>query len=363
MEALPNELLSCIIHCLRPSGSPLAIPTTHEVTKTLLSLTRVSLTIRSLAVPCLYTYCLYIDSPRRLQLLLRTLSREIDTLQGKGYAAEGCPSRNAIGSSLLVHRSGVLRSLYLAPFIENTIDELLVVTMIGSLFELLSPFLTRLVIDMPLRSLYPEDDTQEIRPILRDAFRKLTFLEEFTSARDELFLATCKVEGDEFVREPPVWSSWPQLKHLVLYNVDIDCEDFIDGVLTLQNLEVIVLTRADGQEQDATLSKLQRMKALKRILMVNARDSYLDYYVSTFEPCWWTQGTKSDDKVAEIFQIEVPIPDGDHSSYESDEIEACQVWTRDKAISGELWNQRYLFGVLACESHYFRTFLDHAPSY
>jgi hypothetical protein len=65
----------------------------------------------------------------------------------------------------------VLRSMYLAPFTGENIDELPEVTMIKSLFELLLPFLVCLVTDMPLRSVYPDEDVQYIRPLLRNAFQ------------------------------------------------------------------------------------------------------------------------------------------------------------------------------------------------
>lgn len=332
MDSFPTELLACIIQCLRPIGFPVAIPAEHEVTRALLALTRVSSTFRSLAIPYLYTYCLYIDSPRRLQSLLRSFPGQKEILRNQEHISRQIDRRTTPGC-LLNHPPRALQSLYLAPFTEDTIDELPVVIMLSSLFELFSHFLVRLVIDMPLRSFFPVEDRQQIRPTLREAFLKLTTLEEFTSARDELFLDICFNEGDEFVVQPLVWSFWPQLKHLALYNVDMENQTFIDSLKKLGKLDVLVLTRADGDE-DTYITSLLAIKGLRRLSIVN---------IATFHPQQPpisgpgrkpTVSDEGESQVAELIRINVPILQDDAEQ----EVEICQAWTRDHAIDGTLWD-------------------------
>ena len=334
MNTLPTELLSSIIQCLRPSGSPVAIPATHEVTKALLALTSVSSRIRSLAAPYLYDYCLYIDSPSRLQLLLRTLCSQADILRNEEHAFRESAGDKSLGPFLRDRGHGVLKSLYLAPFTQDTIKEPPVVQMIASLFEIISPCLTRLVIDMPLRSLYPEEDISGPRSVLNEAFQRLTALEEFTSAQDELFLDTLVAEQDVIVRQPLVWRMWPRLKHLALYNVDVDSQRFRISLEKLQNLEVIVLTRADG-EQDASTSSLLSIKSLKRVLIVNTKSCHPRFPVITGSPQTLTKSERYGSRIPEIVRISVPIIDEE----EAQDIEVCLLWTRDKAMNGQLWDE------------------------
>ncbi|THW44018.1 hypothetical protein D6D21_05082 [Aureobasidium pullulans] len=80
--------------------------------------------------------------------------------------------------------------LYLSPFSGGTINERKVVEQITELFTILAPSLKRLIINMPLRSHYPQEDVvTKLRPILRQGFSLLTNLEEFSSVQDNLFLA------------------------------------------------------------------------------------------------------------------------------------------------------------------------------
>lgn len=333
-KVLPTEVLSCIVQCLRPSDSPVAIPAIHEVTKALTSLTLVSSTLRSLAIPYLYTYCLYIDGPLRLQLLLRTLSSKVDTGSDKEHQTSENARKTSTAFSLQ-GKSWMLKSLYLAPFTGDTIEEPAVAKMIDSLFELLSPSLARLVIDMPLRSLYPEEDIDNIRPILRAAFARLEALEEFTSAQDELYLETRVSDDDEPLREIPLWSTWHRLKHLALYNVDIEEPGFLRGLRKLQNLEVLVLTRADG-EHDWSTSALLALEPLKRVTIVNSASGHLCGPVIIGVPDKPSVRGNCDTKIADIVRLEVLV-DGDGQEGAED-IEVCQTWTRDRAIEGTLWD-------------------------
>ena len=272
MAVLPYELLSHVVQYLRPIGSPVAIPASHASTKALLSLTLVSSTLHCLALPYLYNHCLYIDSPVRLKLLLRTLSKYGQTVRRKRMS-DGRVSRRLVGPYTFDLKPIVLRSLYLAPFTGVTIDELPVANMIASLFELLSPSLTRLVIDMPLRSVCLNKDVHNIPALLRQAFRRLTALEEFTSARDALHLDEGTVPLHSSIQKPLIWSLWPRLTRLALYELNIHSPALEKSISKIQSLEVIVLTRDDG-DQRILASGLARVLPLKRVLLVNNMPGY-----------------------------------------------------------------------------------------
>ena len=348
MTVLPNKLWPCIIQSLRPSGSPVAFSAKHEVTKALLNLTLVSSTIRSFALPCLYTHCLYIDSPRRLWFLLCTLARYGRIMQGP-MLPKANVSKRLVGPCILNLPPPAFLSLYLAPFSDRNIDELNVVTWVRALFEFISNSLARLVIDMPLRSIYPYEDSNKVRPILRKAFQRLTALEEFTGTRDELYLDIYSSPQNLFIREPQIWASWPRLKRLALYNLDIDCSKFKDGLSNLQNLEVLVLTRADGL-QEASISSLLSTTSLKRILIINTARGHEQSSYSTSAQGRSVRNGPLKNRVADVVKIDLPIvsvkqpmfrfgqePER-YFDYEDDPIGTCQVWTRDKAINGELWD-------------------------
>jgi len=141
-------------------------------------------------------------------------------------------------------RRNASTALYLAPFPDDTIDNIEVVAGIEALFKVLAPHLRRLIIDMPLRSHYPnEEGSGTVRIPLRRALLGLERIEEFVSVQDELYLSTLP----EFPRsEPLVWLSWPNLKRLALYNLDIDDEE-IANLKAMPMLQDLVLTRPDQQ--------------------------------------------------------------------------------------------------------------------
>jgi hypothetical protein len=235
---LPLELIHYIIDFIPLAGdnAKIAYEPSHSITKTLLALTRTSRTIYHAARRLLYTHCLYIDSPRRLQRLLISLSAYIGD-----PAVSHPPPFLESEPSTIQHET----SLYLSPFPEDTINDLSTAQAVYDLLTILAPSLRRLVIDIPLQSLYPEDDGRGIRRILRDGFAQLTSLEMFCSARDELFLS-CSAEWPIDQSEENVWSLWPNLKTLALYNCDLDSEKFWSDISKTKNLETLVLTRADS---------------------------------------------------------------------------------------------------------------------
>lgn len=212
---LPLELVLNIITCALPPSDAI-LPPSHDVTRLLLAFTLVCRETRRLANRYLRERCVYLSSPKRLSSYILAIASE--------------PAlRNAT-------------ALALWPF-EETIDDLPLCSWVRELFNYTCDTLRRLVIDIPLRSLYPEDDHLAVRQILRQGFERLENLEEFVSTRDELFL-----EVTDGGRHPAVWRSWRKLRRLALYNVDLTFF-FWQDVARLSALETLVLSRSDGNDE------------------------------------------------------------------------------------------------------------------
>jgi len=233
---LPSDIILCIIDFVAPTSratAKLAYEPSHTITKTLLALTLPSRITYPAARQLLYSYCLYIDSPRRLRCLLDSFTAHTaDTSTANSFHPSTQPTTP--------HET----SLYLAPFLNNTIAELPTVEDVSSLLSFLAPTLHHLVIDIPLRSLHPEDDNLEIWSILYDAFAQLTSLESLCSARDAAF-----VNYKDWLlpaEQTHGWDLWPKLMLLALYNCDLTSDVFWRDISELGSLETLVLTRADG---------------------------------------------------------------------------------------------------------------------
>ncbi|KAF2089233.1 hypothetical protein K490DRAFT_54859 [Saccharata proteae CBS 121410] len=230
---LPIEVVLNIVECMLPSSdAEVALEASHCLTRTLISLALTSRATYSIATRSLYTHCLFIDSSDRLSLLLRSLR---DLIRSPGSFSSTLPH---------VDVRRCLQQLYLAPFMAGELD-VLTAKRIYWLFSYMRLTLRRLVIDMPLRALSPENDRMRVRPILRDAFELLRNLEEFVSARDDLYLAT---EGFHFMgsdpHEPPVWWQWTSLRRLALYDVDFESPVFQANIKKLKVLEDLVMDGA-----------------------------------------------------------------------------------------------------------------------
>lgn len=310
---LPPELLLQVIDSVVPSGTPhIAYPPSSIVTRTLLALTHVSRTTYAAANQNLVRHCLYIHSSESLRLVLLRLSKP----------NEHTPSLPAL--DLLPH----VGSLYLAPFGRRTIDDLPTAMWVRELLTCTRGTLRRLVIDIPLRSVYPWGDHLNVRPTLRKAFEQLVRLEEFVSVRDELYLDLH--DREEGVDEPPVWQSWTRLKRLALYNVD-SRPGFWHDVATMESLETLVLTRADGLE-DIDF-KTEYFSRTNRRLNVKWANIALDHPDQGDIPKHgWREVDKEGRMRVELYDIPV--------SYYGDEdvIDLCQNWVKDAALRRTLWN-------------------------
>ncbi|VUC20104.1 unnamed protein product [Clonostachys rosea] len=296
-QRLPNELLLHVISFLEPA-KPEFLPAAHQTTKTLMALMRLCKATNE-AASCIFSrHCIHLDSEDRTLRFARCLSlasshpmpghrppfegitsifmesflEYTDELEGKLASVEP----NTCGSIDLTqdgHRGGRAGeveeennseaeevagdeddeedeededdSVFIRP--HPQINDLPVATAVHDILIAVAPTLRRLMVNIPLRTLYPEEDQLGVRAILRRGFESLVNLEEFASVQDELFLTTAL---DRFANpQDEVWATcWPKLRRLYLYNPIIE-EPFWEDVLRSSNLEIVMMGRPDGNHR------------------------------------------------------------------------------------------------------------------
>lgn len=209
---LPLEIVLHIITCAVPASTDVLLPPDDPITKLLLAFTLVCHETKRVAARSLRQHCVVLSDQTSLSLYLLAIPQQ--------------PQLRTISS------------LSLAPFPEN-LDDLPICSWVQELLFYTAETLTKLVIDMPLRSVYPEDDHLAVRSVLRKGFDRLTNLREFVSCRDELYLDVFDMEG------AVVWSQWLKLERLALYNVDAD-DKFWRHIARLPSLEILALTNPDS---------------------------------------------------------------------------------------------------------------------
>ncbi|CZR62623.1 uncharacterized protein PAC_12520 [Phialocephala subalpina] len=312
-KSLPLEIILNVIDFVTPTSntSPIALVPGHPTTKTILSLTLTSRAIHPVARRLLYANCMYIHTSKRLSLLVRTLTKPHDLYQPSESAKDILPC---------------ITSLYLRPFplkYDPSSLDFPTSLKVEQLLKHAGPYLRRLLIDMPLRSLYPEDDALGVKRILRSAFTNLPVLEEFCTVRDELFLSTKIMHPSD---EPHVWSLWSKLRTLALYNPAVD-DELLQDLKNVPNIETVVFTRSDCLEETDIKQKWERLHRNEEVrpvefLLVNVE---AEHRIPLGKDRW-----KEDDTV-KIRELNVPI-----SYYgDEDEIVLCQQWVKRKFLSGE----------------------------
>ncbi|KAJ0121167.1 hypothetical protein J7T55_008329 [Diaporthe amygdali] len=341
LPKLPLELIFSIIASLL--GDPRTIHNpSHSSTKALLSFTLVCRATYSVATNYLREQCLYIDNDRRLRGLIHTVESTKHRIQGYNSTGTDIPKSLSIqpGSSLRP-----ITNLYLSPF-GSSIDDQPKAIWIRELFCLIHPTLRRLVVDIPLRSLYPADDHLNVRKTLREAFSLLTEIEEFVSVQDELYLDILEPEW-RTEKETSVWTLWPKLKRLALYNVDAD-ERFWKSVEGMRELDTVVLTRADGLEStcmkseyfgsaigsvagDDTGNAAGEESAPPRplkVVIVNIANNQPSYLAGR-----WKWDKVDPNNLMRVMTYDVPT-----SFYgDEDPIYLCQHWVKVAALRGDIW--------------------------
>ncbi|PHH86723.1 hypothetical protein CDD83_9833 [Cordyceps sp. RAO-2017] len=264
---LPLEILLHIMQCLLPRDADEILPATSDVTKTLLGLSRTCRALHPTASAMLRRHCMCIDSKAKARRLARLLEDGADGSGGR----PGFPGRLQVSQMFLapfpspgaaeVGEDGSGWARQDDDFDEmvdedkeddestrSPLDDPPTAEAVRVMLKAFAPSLRRLVIDMPLRQLYPDEDRRGVRRTLRDGFEALAGLEELTSIRDELFLA---VHPDRSRGERPVWATcWPRLRRLALYNQDLSGADIWHHMCRHPSLEMAVFARPD-MDQDA----------------------------------------------------------------------------------------------------------------
>jgi hypothetical protein len=311
---LPVEILNRIIWFTIPDRNYLAYPASHSTTKTLLAFLTVSRATSRAAKILLYTHCLYIDASWRLDSLLSTSLAKLDP-------------------PISLSR---IQNLYLAPFPGHTIRDRRIVSQVTELFTLLSPSLKRLVINMPLRSHYPGDDAiEKLRPILRKGFEQLIHLEEFSSVKDELYLAWWDPEvtdvpnvqddlndddGSEHWLNDFMFENWTQLRYLALYNCDLN-DAFKLALASMSMLERVVLSRPDQGEEswfDETLPQ---------VTLIESSDHISDVGIQRM-----TSGSQPPDGQLDAWKYKLFV------DKEEDPISSVQDWSVEHMLDGSIWS-------------------------
>lgn len=313
---LPVEVLDQIIQYIIPDANYLAYPSSHPTTKTLVSLITVSKATSHIAKLSLYTHCLYIDTPWRL-----------DSLLTKSLSTSNCPIPLAR-----------IDRLYISPFSGRTIRERKVVEQITELFTLLAPSLKRLIVDMPLRSHYPQEDvTEKLRPILRRGFERLVNLEEFSSVRDELFLAyrdpafehVADPEDDyELWKNDIMFEKWTKLRYLSLYNREIG-RDFRDALWRMPMLEKVVLSRPDWDNDEGFWPRDPGAYSGSSVQIVVVETTDVATHAGL-------------QKLSHVNLLSTQQPDAWKFSLfvdkDKDTISSTQEWSLEGMLNGELWS-------------------------
>ena len=297
---LPLEIILHVIDAFVPDRPGVLLPQSHSSTKTLLAFSLVCRGTYSLATTYLRRHCAYLDSQSRLRnfLLCQTPS-----------------ARN------LQHVS----SLYLAPF-GSSLYDLPTAVLVHEILCAVAGTLTKLVIDMPLRSLWPADDHLNVRRTLREAFKRLTNLEEFVSVQDELFLRITDPEWG--TRDVDVWTGWPRLRRMALYNPDAVL-GFWHSVGEMPMLESLVLTRADALEESCMKSPyFSRTQRPLKVIIANVASDQPQMIPrgawNTVDPCMKFH--------ASFFNVPTSFYGDENPS------ELCKSWVRRAAIRGTLWD-------------------------
>jgi hypothetical protein len=381
LPRLPNELILLVVSHLAPCHPNAILDNCHVITRTLLSLMKASRVTYTGAAALFRRYCLYIASNDQA----KRFAASIEFSQRRTAS----PSLEGLGSPL----QGIT-SLYLAPFTDepededaylsssslaaygedsdrdeevngedesdgestqsdaqpSRLDSPSTVAAVCVILHSLSPTLRRLIVSMPLRSLYPEDDRNHVRRPLRRAFASLTNLEELVSIQDELFLSTKK-------RRPPtqddVWQTqWPKLRRLALYNPDIHAGEKIwRDLAVLDTLETVVFTRADCREDwglvdvkeellngfgDMPLQ--QKLEALneRRFTFVHIDDDQPPYYHGFF-PGFLGDWTAIDPNNDIKFHTATVRCDERERALDP-ALSHIQDWVRLHAVRGTLWD-------------------------
>lgn len=369
---LPWDVILLVIELLTQPHKDAILSSSHTVTKTLLALTRVCRTTYPTASRLLWRHCVYLDSSQKSKEFLSSLSTP-SPLERPWLAFEPASvflspfadetAGDQTSETFEATSDPGSPSEPFSPYHEASSDsdssaffgrrsplnDLPTACLVQEILFRLAPILKKLVIDMPLRSLYTEYDYQGVRPVLRLGFEALANLEEFVSVRDELY-----IDIDEWPssQEPLVWATkWPNLRRLGLYNLDLDSgRSAWDAMAHLSHLDTVVFTRPDAHGvnikqrwADATRTGPaevgQVIQRRLKCIFVDC-DGKVPPIFSEYEDSWRALDPENRLQIVKIaVALLVENAGAGESGLRVDcPIEACQVWIKKHALSGTLWD-------------------------
>lgn len=404
---LPLDVVLLVIESLRPDRHNAILPPSHVIAKTLLNVRLVSRACNEVAVRLLHRHCMYISRNDKAVELAKAIISDsrchvrslfsdffnirnmfLAPLQNLGGARNNSSlaafvERNSLDmASDSPTNSGDVNFLneysdyedgHLSDLSDSdsesgqvysadgdgsgpTVEALNCVETAKAVRVILiavSPWLLNLVIDIPLRNLRPEYDILRVRPILRQGFKALENLIEFSSINDELYLSLRSPSW----QDPPVWATcWPKLRRLQLYNIDVDTETGLWKHMThLPELEKVVFARADPGElhlfdfKQAWLQAVQASgvasgeieKDLKRdisIILMNLSEEQPNFEL--FRESWQTLDPEGH---VRVLLADVPCEGSDRD----DAPDLTQNYLRRLNLAGEVWDEDVLGAHIA----------------
>ncbi|CEF84545.1 hypothetical protein FGSG_13504 [Fusarium graminearum PH-1] len=365
---LPMEIILSIIESLIPettSHSRPMFPASHLITTTLLDLTLVCKAVYPIASRLLWKNCLRIESNESLRLFRDFISRESVVTGRRPCEAYGSTrlflapfgiSRLSSPEPESINEEAFNPISYspVSPY-QPELKDMGTAEAVNEVLITLAPVLKAIIVEMPLRSLWPDDDDTGIRRVLREGFEALVNVEELVSINDELYLDTNE-DGSEL----EVWTKWPKLRRLALYNVMAGPELWKNMLLCPQ-LEIAVFPRADpsGNKMSEenikddwsrawTEATSQRTMSFEDRIPYRGRNIDITFYdwetefpnFDAFTDSW---GRLDPDNLIRIMTVPFNQPyDPALARHEYQPFKNYpKVWIRGRALSGSLWDAVY----------------------
>lgn len=338
---LPLELVLEIIEGIvaGSDGRTVAYPPRGWRTKLLLSFCTAGKATHEHARRLLYQHCVYVDSPTSLRLLLRTLSgpeddRDVEDAEDI-YMAEREGRHHATRD--LIH------SMYLSPFPGPGIDDLPVAQWMAQLLLMLRNRLRRLVVEIDINSLEPEQDHLDVLPTLWRGIYFQEALEEYFSVVDEKDarprLRTRRLEPAP-VSHLLMWRMWPNIKRLCLHwEFTLAMLGWTqDGNPMPRHLTHLVLVMQGHPSLIDPLLRLVTSQPLRVVLLYSPTGTDDRAVLPRLEPLE-RQGAVNE------FPIDVvgaAPPDRCLHTWDASQRNyttvAVENWIRDEALAGTLWS-------------------------
>ncbi|KAH8714466.1 hypothetical protein BGZ61DRAFT_449093 [Ilyonectria robusta] len=321
--SLPSEIILLIVESLAPARTNITLPPSHEITKTLVALTRVCRAAAAAASKLLWQFCSHIDSLKRL----------VDFRTALDYLPQD-DTRRPTSLFLAVYEDDsdvpdVAWTPHNLPVPSPQFDDIQFATAVQGLLLRVAPTLRRLVIHMP-RLAQDHDRTFEL---LRVGYEALVNLEEFVSIGDRFSFAG-------FPRSAPdrdVWvTCWPKLRRLAL-DISLN-KNVFKGLTRLPKLETVVFSFMEYPVPQAAKFRDVLLRALNTYPVVPGIEERKLLNVGLFGGgCELSYaGTEEPNRRTRIWNIDAAVFADPNRPYESDNVRILRGLER-KISNGTLW--------------------------